>query len=77
MAVVTATSTSSYIYDRMLFCILIIFLSNVRFACVTAAYSALWQIAASFGFNILSYSSLYSFILGSYACNFHWCFVFG
>lgn len=41
MAVVTATSTSGYIYDRMLFCILIIFLPNVRFACVTAAYSAL------------------------------------
>lgn len=45
MAVVTATSTPSYIYGRMLFCIFIIhILPNIRFACITAAYSALWHL---------------------------------
>lgn len=45
MAVVTATSTPSYTYGRTLFCIFIIhILPNIRFACVTAAYSALWHL---------------------------------
>lgn len=45
MAVVTATSTPSYIYGRTLFCIFIIhILPNIRFACVTAAYNALWHL---------------------------------
>lgn len=78
MAVVTATSPPSYIYGRMLFCIFIThILPNIRFAGVTAACSALRHLQLSFDFNILRYSSLYSFNLGSYTCNFHWCFVFG
>lgn len=79
MAVVTATSTPSYTYGRTLFCIFIIhILPSIRFTCVTAAYSAaVVTLAASFDFNILRYSSLYSFNLGSYTCNFHWCFIFG